>query len=226
MPATFTPSLTSTSRHPNAWRLSRNRLSLPSHGCVASVAIAQDAARLHVTIANHVTAGSIVFVWVNLFRLSTLNRQAASLREIELWSKTARAQPDTPRRGAMLVWRKNAKERFSQTFTALLSSEGSLMVSKTDHSVVVTSAGLKALNAKPMSKTEHSALWELPASLPPSGDVVSQSDIASRIFASAGHVNKAIKTLCRHGFRLRGQKEGVSYHYRPNPAYLRRLPGQ
>lgn len=100
------------------------------------------------------------------------------------------------------------------------------MASETNHSVVVTSAGLKALNAKPMSKTEHSALWELVISLPPSGAVVSQAEIAARIFASTAHVNKAIKVLCQHGFLLRGQKEGVSYHYRLNPAYLRLLPGQ
>lgn len=100
------------------------------------------------------------------------------------------------------------------------------MVSETNHGVIVTSAGLKALNDKPMSKAEHSALWELAVSLPPSGAVVSRSDIASRIFASTAHVNKAIKTLCRHGFLLRGQKEGVSYHYRLNPAYLRLFAGQ
>jgi hypothetical protein len=94
-----------------------------------------------------------------------------------------------------------------------------------DHTIVITSAGLRALHQSRMSKVEHTALWELVVSLPTAGALVSQADVAIRISSSYTHVHKAIKKLCLLGFLLRGEKEGVSYRYQINPAFLRVLSG-
>lgn len=95
------------------------------------------------------------------------------------------------------------------------------MASEHNRNVVVAPGGLQTLARTPLSKVEGMILWHLAIALPVSGDVVSQTKLASDLAIALRQVNHAMKRLCTLGFLMRGPKVGLSYHYKLNPAYLR-----
>jgi len=95
------------------------------------------------------------------------------------------------------------------------------MAGENNRNVVVTPSGLQTLARNPLSKVEGMILWHLVMTLQVSGDVVSQSQLATNLAIALRQVNRAMKLLCTQGFLMRGAKVGLSYHYKLNPAYLR-----
>lgn len=94
------------------------------------------------------------------------------------------------------------------------------MPTSRNRSVVITPGGLRALIATPMSKIEHGVLWTIAGYLPGTGSPLSQSELAEQLGASTAHVNKVVKRLTSAGFLLRGERTGLSFHFRLNPAFL------
>lgn len=90
-----------------------------------------------------------------------------------------------------------------------------------ERAVVITAGGLQALARHPLSKVEGMVLWGLVGALPPSGDIVSQAQLATDLAVTPMQANRAIKRLCTDGFLMRGAKVGSSYHYKLNSTYLR-----
>lgn len=95
------------------------------------------------------------------------------------------------------------------------------MANVQSRSVVVTPGGVQALVRHPLTKAEGIILWHLVGTLPVSGDVISQSQLASSLAIDISNIQRAMKRLCTEGFLMRGGKVGLSYHYKLNPAFLR-----
>lgn len=90
-------------------------------------------------------------------------------------------------------------------------------------SLIITEAGLIALQRAPLSKVEGAVLWRLVEQLPPTGDVVSKAQLEIALSVTQVHLNRTVKRLCEVGILMRGPKIGVSYHYKINPAFFRIL---
>lgn len=92
-----------------------------------------------------------------------------------------------------------------------------------DRNVVLTAVGLQALVRTPLSKVDGIVVWHLVATLPVSGEIVSQTQLSSDLAISSVYISGAMKRLCSYGFLLRGAKVGRFYHYKINPAFFRIL---
>lgn len=88
-------------------------------------------------------------------------------------------------------------------------------------SILLTELALRSLRQSPLSKVEGVILWHLVDSLPVVGEVISKAEFESTLSVAPAQANRAMKRLCELGFLMRGQKIGVSYHYKLNPTFFR-----
>lgn len=89
--------------------------------------------------------------------------------------------------------------------------------------VIIAELGLSALQRNPLSKVDGTVLWHLVDTLPPTGAIISKVDLETMLSISHVQINNTLKRLCEIGFLLRGEKIGVSYHYKLNPTFLKVL---
>ena len=89
--------------------------------------------------------------------------------------------------------------------------------------VVITSAGLRALQENAMPRVANQVLWHMVNELPVTGEVVSKARLEERLAVTRAQLSNTIKYLCQVGFLMRGARHGLSYHYKPNPAFFRIL---
>lgn len=82
-----------------------------------------------------------------------------------------------------------------------------------DRTIMVTAGGMKIFVKHPLSKIESALLWYLGGVLPPSGDIVSNVQLADQLAATPTHIHRAVKRLCEIGLLIRGPKSGTVYHY-------------
>jgi RIO-like serine/threonine protein kinase len=101
-----------------------------------------------------------------------------------------------------------------------IRSEGWQMA---ERNVVITSAGLRVLQTKPMTKADGLVLWHLVTKLPVTGEIVSKAALEQKLAITRAQVSNTIKRLCEIGFLIRGTRLGLSYHYKLNPAFFRIL---
>lgn len=87
--------------------------------------------------------------------------------------------------------------------------------------IVLTEMALRSLQQSPLSKAEGAILWHLVDSLPVTGDAVSKSQFEHSLSVGPAQANRVMKRLCELGFLMRGQKIGVSYHYKLNPSFIK-----
>jgi DNA-binding MarR family transcriptional regulator len=89
--------------------------------------------------------------------------------------------------------------------------------------VVITSAGLRALQDHAMPRVANQVLWHLVNELPPNGEIVSKAALEEKLSITRPQLSNTIKYLCQAGFLARGARHGLSYHYKPNPVFFRIL---
>jgi DNA-binding MarR family transcriptional regulator len=89
--------------------------------------------------------------------------------------------------------------------------------------VVITCAGLRALQDQAMTRVANQVLWYLVNELPPNGEVVSKAGLEEKLSVTRAQLSNTIKYLCQAGFLMRGARCGLSYHYKPNPVFFRIL---
>lgn len=89
-----------------------------------------------------------------------------------------------------------------------------------ERDIIMTARATNILRTKLLKQSEYEILWNLMATLPATGDVVSHADIGRAIDTAPAHVSTAIKRLCEIGFLLRGKKTGTSYHYKLNSEFF------
>lgn len=95
-------------------------------------------------------------------------------------------------------------------------------MSSKEKSTYVFASGLKALQNKGLSQTEHKVLWWLVANLPIGGGVVKRKDIQDGCGISQPvHVTTYMQNLIKYGFIRRMAKINKSYFYMLNPNWFK-----
>jgi len=89
--------------------------------------------------------------------------------------------------------------------------------------LILTDSAVRAFVANPLSKAESLVLWELLSTIPVSGEVVSNAELSERLKVTRQRISPIMQHLCEIGFLIRGEKFGVSYHYKLNPSFIRVL---
>ena len=92
-----------------------------------------------------------------------------------------------------------------------------------DRSILLTPLALKAFGAATLHASHSRLLWHVLNTVPVSGAVLSNADLARLFKTSTSNISFVLKELCLQGFIQRGLKVGRSYQYKPNPAFIRIL---
>lgn len=92
-----------------------------------------------------------------------------------------------------------------------------------DRSILLTPLALKAFGAATLHASHSRLLWHILNTVPVSGAVLSNADLARLFKTSTSNISFVLKDLCMQGFIQRGLKVGRSYQYKPNPAFIRIL---
>lgn len=90
-----------------------------------------------------------------------------------------------------------------------------------DRAVMISDAGLQALNRHSLTRADGRVLWHLVSTLPLTGAPVSHVTLGKALAITNVNLTSTMRLLCEQGFLVRGPKIGKSYHYKLNPVYFR-----
>lgn len=111
----------------------------------------------------------------------------------------------------------------SQKLYIGLDRNGDHDMKSNERTVLITGAGLRALEQNPFTRAETILLWHLAKHLPVTGDAVSHVAIGKATAIGNIKVGKAMRLFCEAGFLIKGPRIGINYHYKLNPLFLRIL---
>ncbi|HAM52162.1 MAG TPA: hypothetical protein DCP92_16275 [Nitrospiraceae bacterium] len=92
-----------------------------------------------------------------------------------------------------------------------------------ERTLLITNAGLRALNRNPLTKVETAVLWHLAMTLPVPGAAISHVALGKEVSVTNIKIGRTMKRFCENGFLVRGARIGLNYHYKLNPLFFRLL---